>query len=297
MNTKAIIISLMLLMLSGLTISSAQSKDIIIGEDGGEEEHRSERLAIVVGVNDYLDSKISDLSYAVSDAKRIANILEDKGVFDVQLLTNDKGEPPTKNNIISAFEDAEYLASRNLIKSFVLYFSGHGFENNNINYLAPMELDPSNLPGTAVNFDNVLDILHEMRENAKVMVFMDASRDNPKGRKSMGSGFARDDESHGLGIFYSTSPGQISLEVPELGGSVYSYYLVKALYGGADSRPVGNGDGYITFYETTAYVTYAMRQWTKDNPNMRQIPWVEITEKWGEFFITKAGEAAPPVDD
>ncbi len=79
-----------------------------------------------------------------------------------------------------------------------------------------------------------------------------------------------------------------------LDGGVYTYYLTKALYGEADEKPLGNEDGYVSFSEATAFVTYAMRDWSLDNPNMRQIPW-ESTSKTGEFFITKTGKAVPSI--
>ncbi len=56
--------------------------------------------------------------------------------------------------------------------------------------------------------------------------------------------------------------------------------------GEADSSYSGNGDGYVSFDEAVDYVTYKLREWTKDNPDKRQIPW-ESTNKSGEFFITK----------
>ncbi len=213
MKTKTLILILCLFMPFIATyqpISTQDSKDIIKVNSGGAEEYRMERLAIVVGVNDYLDSRISDLKYAVSDAEKMAKVLEENGIFKVQLYTNDSDLYPTADNIIQGLKDADYMASRGLIKSFVLYYSGHGFEDDKVNYLAPMDIRRSDLEDTGIRLDKVLGIVDEIQENAKVMVFLDACRNDPDGSKSFGEGFARDNESHGYGIFYSTSPGDFS---------------------------------------------------------------------------------------
>ncbi len=268
---------------------SAQDNKTIIGKENGPEETRMDRLAIVIGIDDYLNDNISDLRYACSDAEKVAKVLEEQGVFDVHLFTNDNGSYPTRNNIYQELENANYLSSKEMIKSFVFYFSGHGFQNKGENYLAPMELDSSNMVNTAISLEEVLRIINEIQKEAKAMVFMDACRNNRGNNKSVGEGFSQDDTSHGYGILYSTQPGNFSWEIKELGGGVYTYFLVKALKGEADSKPVGNEDGYVSFRETVVSVTNGMREWSKKYPNISQIPW-ESTDRTGEFYITKSNK-------
>ncbi len=77
--------------------------------------------ALIIGINDYEDENISDLSTAVKDAEEMAVILESRYGFHVELLIN---EEATKKNI--------YQALRNLVKratlddSVLLYYAGHG---------------------------------------------------------------------------------------------------------------------------------------------------------------------------
>ncbi len=294
MKRFSLTFTLVMLMIASLVLIAQDTKDIIKTTSDGEEELRMERLAVVIGVGDYLSNQVSDLKYTVSDAEKMADVLTDYGIFDVHLYINDSEMKPTKDNIESALEDSNYLASRSMIKSFVLYFSGHGFQQDDVNYLAPMEINPENPELTGINLNEVLELIDSIQENAKVMVFMDACRNDPSGSKGFGKGFAQDDESHGYGIFYSTSPGDFSWEVEELKGGLYTYYLLKALKGGADASPLGNEDGYVSFSEATAYVTYSLRQWSKDNPKMKQLPW-ESTSKTGEFFITKVGDTTKDI--
>ncbi len=220
-----IIISILAISLMVPAISLAQSKDIIIGEDGGEEEHRNDRMAVVVGVNDYLSLKVPDLKYAVADAKKIAGILEGKGVFDVTLYTDDSPNKPVKDNIKQALEDANYFASKGYIKSFVFYFSGHGFQENGKNYLATMDVRPDDLVNSAIDLEEVISLMKDIQKNAKVMVFMDACRNDPTGSKSIGSAFAEEDDARGLGMLFSTAPGDYSWELDEIEGGLYTHFL------------------------------------------------------------------------
>ena len=73
--------------------------------------------ALVIGNNDY--QHLPDLKMAVSDAEAVAELLEDKYGFDVQLLTN-----ATRYDIVSALDTlrAELTGNDNLL----IYYAGHG---------------------------------------------------------------------------------------------------------------------------------------------------------------------------
>jgi internalin A len=262
-------VTIIMLMLIGLTLSWGQEI----------REAKKERLAVIVGIDEY--TIMSSLRYAVADAKAMKELLEEKGNFTIDYYADD-GKKVNRYNIMRAVEDANNAASRGWIKTFVFYFSGHGLEKDGVQYLATAETDPDYPETSAIVLDDILDSIKSIEENAKAIVFIDACRNRGKDRKSSSDAWTKYDDSHGLGILYSTSPGQFSYENSNLGHGVYTYYLMEALNGEGDF----DGDGYITFDEVSQYVWYEMKEWSQDNPKKEQVPTTMGTDKSGSFPIT-----------
>ncbi len=272
---------LLLLLLVGLTLTTAQdSRDVIVATDDGETEYRDERLAIVVGINDY--ATITPLNYAVQDAGAIRDILVEKGNFTVEYYADD-GLKPNKDNIMNAVSNANRAARNGWIKTFVLYFAGHGFEDNGEHYLATVGTHKSYLSETAISLNEMLNTINDIQENAKVMVFLDACR-NDISKRGGGDSWNSDIDSHGLGILRSASSGQYSYEIDELEHGIYTYYLLQGLEGDGDR----DDDGYVSFSELARYVMNSMRDWSQTNDEgLIQTPTSDVKNQTGEFFITK----------
>lgn len=282
-----ILIIIAQLFIFGLILSSQTKKDIIETENNNK-EYKSERIAVIVGVNDYL--YINDLEYADSDAKKMASILEENGAFTVKLFTTDSENKPLKRDILRELNTVKEDAELGLVKTFVFYFSGHGFKIKKENYLAPMEIDDSNIAGTGIKLSEVLGLVNDIQQNAKVMVFLDACRNNPEGTKSVSVAW-EDTEDRGLGILYSTSPGEFSYELKDKKGGIYTNYLVEGLEGFADKAPIGDENGYVSFQEVYKYVRVKMREWSYDNPKgFKQTPRMTALEMTGNFYLTVSGE-------
>lgn len=275
---------ILIILVAGFSFS--QSRDIIETESSNE-EFREERVAFIVGVNNYLN--INNLNYAVSDAELMKETLEEKGMFTTLLFT-DNARTPSKYNIMKTLREVNELSELGLIKTFVFFFGGHGFQENGKNYLAPTEINPDDISGTGVNLEEVLNIIDDVRKNAKVMVFLDACRNDPSHKKSVGGGFA-DTDSKGLGVLFSTKEGDYSYEDPKIEHGIYTKYLTGGLNGEADIEPYGNNDGFISFEEVSKYVSIKMRDWSNTNEyGYSQIPRVTQIEKFGDFYLTKTDE-------
>jgi uncharacterized caspase-like protein len=103
-------------------------------DEEGAPINNGKRYAIIIGINDYNDTAISDLSKARNDAKGIGKILKDIGQFDqVFVMTDDvvRSDPehlyPTKLNIEEKIESVlRFTTPDDLI---VFYFSGHGISD------------------------------------------------------------------------------------------------------------------------------------------------------------------------
>jgi hypothetical protein len=110
------------LALTGVSIASERSIKVQRIKDLNHGSGKlGEYKALIIGINDYENASIPDLGTAVSDAKAIARVLEDKYGFKVKLLLDR-----------DATKEAMYRELRRLATStkpddsVLIYFAGHG---------------------------------------------------------------------------------------------------------------------------------------------------------------------------
>ena len=75
-----------------------------------------------------------------------------------------------------------------------------------------------------------------------------------------------------LYVLSSASPGQIGWAAPELGGSVFGYFLAQGLNGAADVEVTGNHDKQVSLRELHAYLKAYVGQWVTVNRADMQEP-------------------------
>ena len=97
-----------------------------------DSEQPGKRWAVLIGVNDYMESSIADLTKARSDAKSMSEYLQKKGEFDyIFTMTDDLDfrDPlfPTKANIEAKVNAIAGEAQPN--DMILIFFSGHGTYN------------------------------------------------------------------------------------------------------------------------------------------------------------------------
>jgi hypothetical protein len=95
------------------------------------------KVALVVGVGGYpLSSGLSHLSYAARDADSMRAVLE-RQKYIVECLTEAEA---TRQGVIDSL-DRVIRRAAGTKGTIVFYFSGHGFEVDGTNYLAPYDAD------------------------------------------------------------------------------------------------------------------------------------------------------------
>lgn len=121
--SKLIIAGLLLLFISSPSAAD-QSRGFKIGKIK-ELSHKSGKLgaykALVIGINDYKDPKITDLKTAVNDAKEMGSLLKTKYGFSIDLLLDHQA---TKAAIVKKLR--KLAASANPNESILIYYAGHG---------------------------------------------------------------------------------------------------------------------------------------------------------------------------
>lgn len=210
------------------------------------------KWAVVVGVNEYQRSGVSDLKFAVSDAKMFAQALTDQvGVPKEQIFlytteATDPGEMPRLTNLVFRLE---WLKGRVKPEDTVFfYFAGHGVETEGETFLLMDNADnrsKATLTMSTLNATLLFNLLQEC--NAKdTLVVLDACRNDPTAGRGDQDNPMTDAMSRGLvfkatgtaskernlATLFACNVGERSYEWPEKGHGYFTYFLVEGLKSG-----------------------------------------------------------------
>jgi hypothetical protein len=236
-----------------------------------------DRWAVVIGVGQYEAGTIPALRYTVSDAEAIYQVLTGPAGFKkehVLLLTDKTEKKPTYRNIKWALGT---FLSRSAKKddTVVIFFAGHGAPESDARglerdglakYLIPQDADPDDLFSTALPMDDLQAIFGRI-ESERVVAFVDACYSGAAGgrtfaaKKTRAGGLdelflERLTRSKGRAIITAARPNEVSIELPELGHGIFTYYLLAGLKGAADL----DRDGIVTLQELYQYLEQQVTQ-------------------------------------
>jgi len=234
-------------------------------------EPAREQWAVIIGVGRYDSAGIPFLKYSVPDADAMYEVLTAGAGFKkdhVFLLTDRAERKPTLRNIKYALGT---LLARSARKddTVIVYFAGHGapevdprgIERDGLaKYLIPSDADPDDLYSTALPMDELQTIFGRI-EAERVVMFLDACYSGAAGGRTFASKKTRagsvDDlflerltRAKGRAIITASRPAEVSIELPELGHGIFTYFLTEGLRGAADL----NRDGIVSLDELYAYV-------------------------------------------
>ncbi|MCB1143374.1 MAG: caspase family protein [Leptospiraceae bacterium] len=255
------------------------------------------RYAIIIGINKYSDSGISQLSKARNDAKAVHKIFSEYGHFDSIALMTDDADPgdserlfPTKQNI--EYKIRSYLSTANSNDMFIFFFSGHGISNGHgDNFLITQDTNLINKEKEALAVNWVVDEFKK-KNIKKVLLMLDACRETVYTTKSV----SRDDiipkdfnEGNVSATFYSTKQGHFSYEDDESDYGVFTKYLIYGMEGKADT----DDDGVVSFSDLKKYVEKGVMDWSRKKgktAQLSQVPYTKIynEEVNGDLAITLA---------
>ncbi len=118
------------------------------------------KYAVIVGINDYINSSVNDLSYCVADADSMKEMLEDAG-WTVTLLTAESNESTNQYATKAAIE-AALAAVPSDTTTFLFYYSGHGsIDSSDDAYIVPSDFDGSTYDSmiSTSEFSDWLDVV------------------------------------------------------------------------------------------------------------------------------------------
>ncbi len=230
--------------------------------------------AVLVGVNQYIDPSIANLSVCVDDVTAIQEQLAGRYQL-ARLLTDAKPEHlPTRSNIMGELSTVAQAASEDDLLLF--YFSGHGMARDGESYLLAHDTRLAALKHTAVAMRDVREIIEQSPAHAKVII-LDACHSGAsigKAEPTMTPEFIRRvfEEAEGMAVLASCKENQQSWECPEQRRSVFTYYLLEALSGKADL----DKKGFVTVSDASRYVTDGVKTWAAEKGSP-QTPTLQYT--------------------
>lgn len=193
--------------------------------------------AIAVGINCY--DNLPNLKYAEKDAVSIKTWFE-QDEFDQIFLFTDNSEAISANPPIQTkpptFGRLKRFLNKQFQHSFLLegdnfwfFFSGHGMQGADGDYLLLCDSDPEDVRSTAISVAYVKQRLRRSGAD-NIIMFLDACRNEYTGSKE-DIGFGGD-KPQGVITFYSCSSTEESYEIDELKQGAFTYVLLHALYTG-----------------------------------------------------------------
>lgn len=207
-----------------------------------------------------------------NDATDISNFLI-KCNFEVKLLLN-----PNQREIISALAQYKKEVTEDSIS--IIYFSGHGIQIENSNFIVPADANITITEEIPYFCVNASDLLLDINIQSKIMhlIILDACRNNPfkSGNKSLSAGLARMIAPMGTLIAFSTSPNMTSVERKNEHNGIYTKHLLNNL-------KVPNISIERMFKNTRTDVL--------NDTSGKQIPWEESSLHGEDYIFVKESTA------
>ena len=236
-----------------------------------------QRWAVVIGLSEYANPTIKNLSYAERDARDFAEFLKSPagGGFEPERMKILLNKEATLQNIKQAlYNFLRQTIDKDLV---VIYFAGHGAPepaNPSNNYLLTYDTDPNSLETSAFPMWDVNTALTRYIPSRRVVVFSDACHSGgissdlaTRGVSLTGTNLINQyladlsKSKEGTIVFTASQAGEVSQELDKYGHGVFTYFLLQGMKGDADL----NNDYTVTIGELMDYVEENVKRVTKGN--------------------------------
>jgi hypothetical protein len=199
------------------------------------------KKALVVGINDYPDSKLRG---CINDASGLGTILKTHGNgspnFDVRIETDVQTKSKLKTMIVELFSGKGDTA--------LLYFSGHGYLNELGGYIVTPDHQKYD---EGISMDEILVLANKSEIKDKIII-LDCCHSGALGSPINGNGNSQ--LSEGVSILTASRDDEPSMEIN--GHGVFTNLLLDALQGGASDLR-----GHISPGGVYAYIDQALGAW------------------------------------
>lgn len=268
---------------SVLAVSAEGLASVPVTRDLGPAVAGGTRRALAVAVDLYADAGLQDLNFAKADADRVMRSLSSlpAGVpaFDTPQFVG--GRRATPADVLIAID--RMMEGLGQDGHAVLFFAGHGLQGpDGRYYLAMHQTDLTDLPGTALSFDDIAKRLEGTE--ARVTILIDAchSGDAGTGVFATNDGASADLSRMPANVtIVAASKGrQFSIEATTLAGGLFSVALERVV-SSERARHDRNGNGRIEASELISGV----RRIVESQSEGRQVPWMTKGRIVGDYAL------------
>lgn len=192
---------------SSLQSTNQQSSKVDLPTQSQQKFSSGSRKALVIGNDSYQNT--TKLQNAREDAKSISTSLANLGYqVTLKLDLKERDMKAALRNFAMQIEGGDEV---------VFYFSGHGIQINNSNFLVPVDIAGENeaqIKDEAIPLQRILDDISD-RKARFALAIIDACRDNPfkvAGRSIGGRGLSPTTAATGQMIVFAAGAGQQALD-------------------------------------------------------------------------------------
>jgi len=258
-------------------VADSNQRDLVIAKDKASDQGAAtapvripRSYALVVGISHYknLPAK-AQLQYPDRDAADIYSTLisASAGQFPAENVHKLINEQATLANLNRELEDwlPKVTGPDDRV---VIYFAGHGFISGGKAYIAPYDIDPSNIAATAFPMEELGKLIGSRIHGKWKVLLTDACHSGaitPEDDTAQVNKSLLDLNTSIFSLTASRDREQ-SFESSQWGGGhgIFTYYVIRGLEGEADT----SGDGIVTADELAEYVHQNVRlaTHTRQNP-------------------------------
>ncbi len=213
-----------------------------------------------IGISDYADPAIGNLLFGAKDAEDFARAIGGSAsemyrkINTPVVLTNGDA---TAIKIKTELNNLTRGVSQDDV--VMLFFSGHGADENGDKYFLSSDAVMDNLYSTAVNFDDIQRVMRILKDKlCKVIIFVDACHSGALyGTKDIENKVY--EVPPGIIGFFSSTNDQKSLEKKEWGNGIFTRALLDGMSGNAKDK-----NGNINTLDLGGYITKTVISETKN---------------------------------
>lgn len=235
------------------------------------------RLAIVIAVEEYADTRIRAVNYAEADAKGFAKALEIGCALDKVFLLSGKATKTTINSQVR-----QHVRALTAADSLYIFYAGHGFSKNGHNYITCHDTDLDDLEDTSIKLKELLDTCGKSACK-RIALFLDSCESGITDLPEIRGIYATMSEKE-LDDFFraaeyrtcfaSCKTSESSYSSNALKHGVWTYQVIQALEGNA--RAALEKGRYVTAFSLQNYLAAEIQRTLRkvfSKPKV-QTPWV-----------------------
>lgn len=266
--------------------------------------------ALLIGVGHCANYPKWSLPVTIKDALSIQSCLTDPTLC---AYTNDdshlrflKNDTASRQDIVDGLTWLEEQSREDEEATAVIYFSGHGWLNNKTGqyYLVPSDVDPFNIPDSALAADDFMVSLRNIRAQ-RLLVVIDSCHSEGMAAAKDGSIFKLPPDfdavampksiaeslKHGEGraVFTSSRGHQKSWVRLDNSLSIYTYHFIEALQG-ANNKP---GETAVLLSNLMNHLSQTVPQSAQTERDAEQTPFFDMAAEDFAVALLRGGKGLP----